>query len=287
MLVGTAVLGAVLVLLALGWTMGSRLRNASAAGPDRAPVGVVPSEPAGPDGAGGTPTSTAVRRGAVSVFSQAAATTTTSVDPVPALTDPLGRALMVVAPVPTTTTVASTVVAPPAPSTAAASTTTAVPPIRRVTGVGDSIMVGAAERLADAVKDRLGATVEINARIGRPFGEGIQVVHDLVAAGQVGDAVIVHLGTNGPIDEAMVREMLDDFRSVPRVVVVNVRVPRDYEATVNDVLATVASTYPNVRLVDWYGATNGHPELFWSDGVHLRPGGSAFYAGLLADALAA
>jgi hypothetical protein len=194
---------------------------------------------------------------------------------------------MVSPPVPTTVTVASppAPTAPPAATTAA--TTTAVPPIRRVTGVGDSIMVGAAERLAEAVQDRLGATVEINARVGRPFGEGIQVVHDLVAAGQVGDAVVVHLGTNGPIDEAMVHEMLDEFRSVRLVVVVNVRVPLDYEASVNDVLATVASTYPNVRLLDWYGATDGHPELFWADGVHLRPAGSAFYASLLADAIAA
>ena len=42
-----------------------------------------------------------------------------------------------------------------------------------------------------------------------------------------------------------------------------------------------------MRLVDWYGATDGQPELFWADGVHLRADGNALYARLLAEALAA
>lgn len=281
MVVGLTVVAVMAALVALGWLMGSRLRDAAAARPL-----LPPPAPAGDAGAPPAPPPT--RRGVVSVFSPST-TTTAPLPAVPSGPDPLGAALVVAAtepPAPTTT-------APPAPAPArtvaptVAPTTTTLAPLTRVTGVGDSIMLGAAEPLAAAVADRLGVPIEINARVGRPFGEGIDVAHDLVAAGAVGEAVVVHLGTNGPVDEAMVREMLDQFRTARRVVLVNVRVPRDYEAPVNETLAAVGAAYPNVRLLDWYGATEGREELFWSDGVHLKAAGSALYAQLIADALAA
>ena len=47
---------------------------------------------------------------------------------------------------------------------------------------------------------------------------------------------------------------------------------------------SVSRAYRNVRLVDWYSASQDHPELFAGDGYHLTPDGSAFYATLIADA---
>lgn len=266
-------------LVALGWVMGSQLRGAAASG-SAGPAGAVPS-------AAPAPAPPPTRRGVVSVFRPSTTTTTTApwVAPVP---DPVGSALMVDVPAPTTSAAppiaaatATTVPAPTAPAT------TALPRITKVTGVGDSIMLGAAARLSAAVDARLGVPIEIDARVGRPFAEGVDVVNELVAAGAVGEEVVVHLGTNGPITAEMVREVLDQFRTARRVVLVNVRVPRDYEGPVNETLAAVGATYPNVVLVDWHGATEGREDLFWDDGVHLKSEGSAFYAELIADALAA
>jgi hypothetical protein len=278
------------VLLGFGWLVGARLRSspsAAAPGPSTSP-----SAPS--------------RRGVVGVYSPTtAAATTATTTGLPAVADPLGRALAVpagpspaavagsepavlaaptIAPAPTT---ARPTTAGPTTTGRRAATTTTVPAIRRVTGVGDSIMLGAREPLAEALGAALGATIEVDARVGRPFGEGVEVVRDLVARGALGDAVVVHLGTNGPIDEPLVRALLDQLVSVRRVVVVNVRVPLQWEEPVNAALAVVAPTYPNVRTVDWYAVTQDRPELFWADGVHLRPEGSAFYAEVLVEALAA
>ena len=39
--------------------------------------------------------------------------------------------------------------------------------------------------------------------------------------------------------------------------------------------------HPNAVLLDWYAASDGHPEYFYDDGTHLRPDGAAAYAALI------
>ena len=88
--------------------------------------------------------------------------------------------------------------------------------------------------------------------------------------------------TSQQFDEIMT--ILGDAR---RVVFVNVRVPRAWEAPNNAILADDASRYTNVDLVDWYAATAGHSELLWDDGIHLTPAGGEAYAKLVAPVVAA
>jgi lysophospholipase L1-like esterase len=68
---------------------------------------------------------------------------------------------------------------------------------------------------------------------------------------------------------------------------VNVRVPRPWEDANNRVIARGVAAHPNAVMVDWYGSTDGHPELFGNDGVHLTGSGVRLYAGLIADAIVA
>jgi hypothetical protein len=50
-------------------------------------------------------------------------------------------------------------------------------------------------------------------------------------------------------------------------------------------LAAYVRGYSNATLLDWRGASAGHPEYFWEDGIHLRPAGAAAYAALIASGL--
>jgi len=178
---------------------------------------------------------------------------------------------------------------PPARSTTTRSpgrTTTSVARYASVAGVGDSIMLGASAALTAAVAATTGAALTVDARVGRQFAEGVTVVTGLVQAAALGDAVIVHLGTNGPVTVPLVRSLLDQLVGVRTVLLVNVRVPREWESGVNATLAAVGGAYPNVHLVDWHAATEGHPELLSADGVHPVAAGSAAYAELLSRALA-
>ena len=48
-------------------------------------------------------------------------------------------------------------------------------------------------------------------------------------------------------------------------------------------LAEGVKRYPNSVLLDWLTATQDRPELFWGDGIHLRPEGAQVYAELIAE----
>jgi lysophospholipase L1-like esterase len=80
--------------------------------------------------------------------------------------------------------------------------------------------------------------------------------------------------------------MMSALAGVDRVVLVNVRVPRDWESGNNAVFSEAAATYPNVRVVDWHGATEGRSDLFAGDGIHPGAAGATLFAELIAAAVA-
>jgi hypothetical protein len=63
------------------------------------------------------------------------------------------------------------------------------------------------------------------------------------------------------------------------VIVVNTAVPRPWRDGNNEIIGEVAAGYSNVRVVDWAQVSDGHPEYFAPDGVHLVPTGVAVYVG--------
>ena len=69
------------------------------------------------------------------------------------------------------------------------------------------------------------------------------------------------------------------------MVFINVKVPREWEAPNNAVIADGVKRYKNAVLVDWRAASSRRPDVFWSDGMHLRPEGATLYAQLVAAAV--
>ena len=61
------------------------------------------------------------------------------------------------------------------------------------------------------------------------------------------------------------------------MIVVNTAVPRPWRDGNNEIIRTVAERYANVTVVDWAKASEGRPEYFAPDGVHLVPTGVAVY----------
>jgi hypothetical protein len=166
-----------------------------------------------------------------------------------------------------------------AASSAAASPTPSPTPRRSILAFGESVMIQGATALAHDL-----GPVRVDAAVGRHIGEGIKILERRAAAGKLADTVIVQLGNNGPFRAGQFDAVMDTLRDVSLVVWVNVRVPRDWEAHNNRVIASGIEKYPNARLVDWYGATAGRPELFWKDGYHPRPEGAELYADLISAA---
>ncbi|HZY65973.1 MAG TPA: acyltransferase family protein [Rubrobacteraceae bacterium] len=148
-----------------------------------------------------------------------------------------------------------------------------------VSAVGDSVMIGAVPNL----ENRIETLSTINAEIGFQAADVIAVLEQRQAAGQLGEVVVIHVGNNGPLRAWEFDEMMRIIGEQRRAVFVNAKVPRNWELRNNTVIAQGVERYPNAALVDWYGASANRPELFWDDGMHLRPeGGARLYAELIA-----
>ena len=144
---------------------------------------------------------------------------------------------------------------------------------------GDSVILGIRNVLASYERIEL-----INARVGRQIGELIEVARTdqkFVANSQV----VLNLGNNNRLIESDVTALFEIVKDQPRVIVVNTAVPRSWRDENNEIISRVSSKYPNTTLIDWQKLSEGHPEYFASDGVHLNPPGVNAYVSAILEVL--
>lgn len=149
-----------------------------------------------------------------------------------------------------------------------------------ITAIGDSVILDAAPYLG-----KLLPGIAIDGKLGRQMAEAQELVDRLKGKGKLGSRVIIELGTNGPFTTSQLRQLLKSLGSVQQIVLVNTRVPKRWQNTVNSDLKTVAAEFTNVTLVDWFSASRGKNSFFYNDGVHLRKEGAKYYALLVSQAI--
>ena len=145
---------------------------------------------------------------------------------------------------------------------------------------GDSVVLGARESLKAALGD-----ISIDAAVSRQpkvIAERIRARRD---ERRLGPNVVIHMGTNGIVREEDLKPILEALSDRNRVVVVNVRVPRVWMKPTNEMIASLVTQYPNVRLADWNTASKGHKGYFAPDGVHLTKTGAKVFGAIVNEAL--
>lgn len=136
---------------------------------------------------------------------------------------------------------------------------------------GDSVILGIRASLSQSHPISV-----MNARIGRQAPELLSVIlQDREQA--TGATVIFNLGNNNALTREQVTSIFDAVKDQPRAIAINTAVPRPWREGNNALIAEVAAQYPNVILIDWNSISEGHPEYFAPDGVHLVPAGVAVY----------
>ena len=141
------------------------------------------------------------------------------------------------------------------------------PPPARIWVVGDSVILGIRNELSNRRQVGL-----INAHVGRQAPELIAVLNKDKSR-MVGAPVIVNMGNNNRLAESEVVSIFEAVKDQPQIIVINTAVPRSWKDENNSLIAQVAANYQNVKIVDWNQISEGHPEYFAPDGVHLVPTG--------------
>jgi len=148
-----------------------------------------------------------------------------------------------------------------------------------VFAVGDSVMLGSARKLSS-----YGITVD--AAKNRQVSSGAQVLDYRSKTGELGDNVVIHLGTNGRTTAATFDLVMKPLSKVKRVIVLTVRVPGSpYSDKNNAIITALPLVYPNVTVLDWEALSKGRKDWFASDGIHPNALGQDNYVGFILKAL--
>jgi peptidoglycan/LPS O-acetylase OafA/YrhL len=151
------------------------------------------------------------------------------------------------------------------------------PNVKTISIIGDSILYDVAPYFKNYYPE---ATIDY--RVGRQMSEVPEVIKMQEGSGQLGEYVIIQLGTNGSFVKSDLINIIKGLGN-RKVYLVNCRVPRPWEANVNQTLEEVVKSVPHTVLINWYSASAGHPEYFANDGVHLTKIGGEIYANLLVE----
>lgn len=161
-------------------------------------------------------------------------------------------------------------------------TTTAVPLAGETVpflAIGDQVMLGAAPLLTDR-------GVIVDAAQSRQMADMVPVLQQFRDQHLFGTAVVVHLGTNGPISQETLDAFLATLNGVPNVILMTVRADREWTAANNALLRAADHEGDNKIMIDWETLSANCPgECFYDDGIHLRPAGQQYYTNLIADVL--
>ena len=159
-------------------------------------------------------------------------------------------------------------------------TSTAVPTEKDGLWVtGDSVILGIRSVLEENQPISL-----VNARIGRQAPELLEVlIQDQPQA--LDSPVIFNLGNNNALSREQVEQIFEAIKGQPQIIVVNTAVPRPWRDGNNQIINEVAAKYPQADVIDWNAISNGRPEYFAPDGVHLVPAGVNAYVSAILEKL--
>lgn len=182
-------------------------------------------------------------------------------------------------PASTSTTVAGATTSSTTTTSTSTTTTTTTPPANRPPyAIGDSVMQGAVPALKAS-----GFTVD--AAQSRQGTEMVPIIQAARDAGLIGKVVVIHAGTNGTVSDATLDAMIAALPPETNLVLfLTVHADRNWTVGNNEKINAM-QRYGIVKILDWDAIAGQHPEVFYSDGIHLREEGQALYTQSIKEAI--
>ena len=149
----------------------------------------------------------------------------------------------------------------------------------RIIALGDSVMIGAEQRLAA----RLGPGFSMSAAIGRQADEFIKIVRKIKREGHEPDAMIIQWGNNGPLYGTDMEALRKATTNVGQLFLVNDHAPVSWQEESNQAISEATEDWRDTTLVDWSREAEAGGESQFYDGIHLTPKGADDYARLVSE----
>lgn len=146
--------------------------------------------------------------------------------------------------------------------------------------LGDSVMVGIGNVFQNKVPNAV-----IDGKVGRQLIDANQLIDEKYSHySYKNQDVILELGTNGDFTESQLNQLIKNLGEA-NIYLVTVRVPKEYEQNVNNLIHKAGEKYKNVHVIDWHKESEDHPEYFAYDGLHLEYDGAKALSNLIIEKL--
>jgi hypothetical protein len=155
-----------------------------------------------------------------------------------------------------------------------------VVPLPKLSGFGDSVLLGARHALSQVFPG--GAIDAVRGRQPDPILDDVQAA---AHQGTLEPFVVLHLGNNGLINPSDLQHTLQLLSGERLVLVLNDHLdPYDHtwQKPNNATIARIVPQFSNARILDWNAIAGAHRNWLYPDDLHLTPSGAVAYAKLLA-----
>lgn len=146
-----------------------------------------------------------------------------------------------------------------------------------VVGIGDSLLVNAVDTLYEMFP--IGY---FDGKISRDLYAGEEILQSMKEEGTLSDTIVLCLATNGNYIESRNEKLMEivEGRQVFWIDAVGADDPQ-----FNKRFEEFAKNYDNLHIIHWEEASRGHPDWFWSDGIHIIEDGVDAFCGLIYDSI--
>ncbi|WP_122820269.1 acyltransferase family protein [Varibaculum vaginae] len=146
--------------------------------------------------------------------------------------------------------------------------------------IGDSVTEGA----STAIKKVLPQAV-VDGAVSRQIQSGPEILANYHNQGIRPRVLVYALGTNAVLRGDLLAQNLIDSAEGEPLYILTIRNPYPLQDINNEVFNRLAKDNPNVGIIDWWAATEGHPEYLVDDGTHPTAAGNEVLANLYKQAL--
>lgn len=139
-----------------------------------------------------------------------------------------------------------------------------------ITFIGDSVMLGAMNNILKTFPNSY-----FDAKESRQIYTAQTIIKELKQKNKLGQAVVIHLGTNG--DCSTCKEKIMNELTNKEVFWLNTT----NDTKVNQSLKELETKYSNLTIIDWKELSTSHEDWFYYDGIHLPPKGRTEYTNII------